>query len=563
MNNLRPVEIVKYLFLILFSFMFSMCMHDEYDFNKLDDEIEINAGVLTPIAYGSLNLKDIVTEFDSTSQISTDADGLLFITYEDSLFSYFSDELLNIPQQDYLEFFIKSDFTVLPGFPGWNTGDTLDLFRTENFPFNFIQEEKLDSMILDQGSLIFNVTSEFQHTGNIIITCPNIRLNNVSFIDTIVLNDDSGNFSSNSTFPIDGYTIYLNDSVGNDTMFFPIYFHVELISSGGAINYGEEINVTTTLSDLDFEAVFGYLGNYELLDQTGSMDLSFFDNTLDGYLQFENPQINFNIRNSYGVPAAITIERFTGFKTEDDSIQMNFNASIDPFGYAFPKLSDYINSDIFRDTTIVIDSSNSNISDFLTLLPSRIEYNLLAISNPITPGIPIDSANFATDDSKIDIDFEFIIPLWFKADNFALEDTIDLDLTDIDDDADFIEKVNIMLEVSNGLPLDIDFQIYFLDETYNSVDTLFAEDARPVISSGVLDPSTGKVLYPGTKTSMVEYTKEEITNLNTVRYAIIRAGLKTPPDSNGDLYAVKFFTDYVVNFNISVGVDVKANSNDF
>ncbi|MFC2103786.1 hypothetical protein ACFLS4_00350 [Bacteroidota bacterium] len=560
MNNLRYAGIIKVLLPIFVMFIFYQCMHDEYDFNKLNDEMEITAGMLAPVAYGSLTLEDIISEFDSTSYITTDMDGLLMITYEDSLFSYIADDLLDIPSQDFIEYFIESDFTILPGFPGWNIGDTLVLDRTENFPFSFSQGEKLDSMILDEGTMVFNITSEFEHTGNIHITCPNIRLNNVPFSETIVIDDASGGFSFNSPFNLDGYTIYLVDSVGSDSMFLPVDFRVELINSGAGITAGEEIGITATIENINFDAIFGYIGDYELLTQTGDLELGFFENTIEGYIRFENPQINFNITNSYGVPAAVSISRFTGFKSDVDSIQMIFDSTIDTFGYAYPTLTDYINNDIFKDTTISINGTNSNVSDFLAFLPSSLEYNLSAASNPDGPTA---SYNFVSDDSRIDIDFEFVLPLWFQADSFALEDTVELDLVNIEEDADFIERVNVMLDVSNGLPLEIDFQVYFLDSLYNPVDSLFDENARPVISSGIVDPVSNIVISPGVKTSLVQYTNEDINALNTVRYGIIRAGLKTPSDSNDDLVSVKFYTDYSVDFNLSVGVDVKANSNDF
>lgn len=559
MNKIRFAGIFKIILPIIIIVIFNRCMHDEYDFSKLDDEMEISAGILAPVAYGSLNLQDIISEFDSSSFISTDADGLLLITYEDSLFSYIADDLLNIPSQDFIEFFIESDFTIPPG---WGTGETVKLDRTQTFPFSFLNGEQLDSLILDQGSMIFNITSEFQHAGLIIITCPNIRLNNEPFTDTIPIDVDDGTFVYNEPFILDGYTIYLSDSVTVDSTYsyMPVDFHVELINSGAGFTLGERITITTTLENMDFDAIFGYIGDYELLTQTGEVDLGFFENTLDGYIYFESPQINFNIKNSYGVPAAVTISRFTGFKNDVDSIQMTFDSSIDTFAYAYPSLADYIANDIYKDTTISINGPNSNVSDFLSFLPSRLEYSLGAKSNPEGP---TGSYNFVSDDSEIEVDFEFILPLWFKADNFALEDTIDLDLMDIDQDADFIEKVNILLEVSNGLPLEIDFQVYFLDSLYNPVDSLFDDAARPIIRSGITDPLTGEVIAPGINKSFVEYTKDEIVDLNTVRYGIIRAGLKTPSDASGDQFSVKFFTDYSIDFNLSVGVDVKANSNDF
>ena len=560
MNKLKLSGILKILIPIAIIFLFHQCMREEYNFDKLDDEIEIEGGFLTPIAYGTLNLEDIISEFDSSSYITSDPDGLLMITYEDSLFSFVADDLLEIPSTDFIQYFIESDFTILPGFPGWNPGDTLVLQESEKFPFSFARGEKLDSMILDDGTLNLNLSSEFQHTGNIILFSNNLKRNNISYIDTIVIDDPSGGFSTNSSSSLAGYTIYLNDSVGSDSMFLEMGFRVELINSGAGINAGEEIEVNATIDNMDFDAIFGYIGDYELLMQSGDLDLGFFENTLDGYIRFEDPQINFNLTNSYGVPAAVSISRFTGFKGDTDSVQMTFDSSLDTFGYAYPTLTDYINNDIFKDTTISINGQNSNVSDFLAFLPSRLEYGLSAISNPDGES---GSYNFVTDDSQIDVDFEFILPLWFQADSFALEDTVTLDLADIDEDADIVERVSFKLEIENGMPLDIDFQVYFVDENYNHVDSMFSENSQPVIGSAIIDETTGDVVSPGSKTTLVEFTGDEITNLNTVRYGIIRAGLKTPSDSNDDLVSVKFYTDYTVDFEMSIGVDIKANSNDF
>ncbi len=557
MDKLKFVRILNLIIPVFIIFLFSQCMHDEYDFSKLDDEMEITAGVLAPVAYGSLTLSDIISEFDSSSFISTNADGLLLITYEDSLFSYVADELLEIPSQDFIEFFIESDFTIPSG---WGVGQPINLDRTKDFPFSFANGEQLDSLILDEGSMVFDITSEFQHTGEITITCPNIQLDGVPFTQTIPIDVADGTFTYNEPFVLDGYTIYLSDSITPDSTFtyMPVDFEVELINSGAGLNAGEQIAVTATIENLNFDAIFGYIGDYELMTQVGDLDMGFFENTIDGYIRFEDPRINFNITNSYGVPAAVSISRMVGYNGTD-SVEMTFNETMDTFGYAYPRLSDYINNDIYKDTVISINGQNSNVADFLSFLPSNLKYSLSASSNPDGPEA---SYNFVSDDSRIDIDFEFVLPLWFKADSFALEDTIDLDLIDIEDDADFIEQVSIMLEVSNGLPLDIDFQLYMVDSLYNHVDSLFNDNARPIINSAIINEADNTVLAPGIKTSLVEYTNDEIMDLSSVRYGIIRAGLKTPSNSTGDLISVKFMEDYSVDFNLSVGVDVKANTND-
>lgn len=539
----------KIIFPLIIIILFTQCMQDEYNLDKLDDEIEIQMGVLTPLAYGTLNFDDIISEFDSSSFISTDPDGLLLITYEDSLFSFKANDLLEIPSQDFFQFFIDSDF----GLPPLPILDTFEINRTENFPFTFGNNERIDSMILDEGSINFDLTSSFLHTGRIDMVIPNLKLNGVAFTQSIIINVDDGSFSQNTVADLSNYTLELNDSVGNDTMFFPVEFHVEIYTNGvNGVTIGDQVGIDAGLGDLKFEAIFGYIGDYELVSEDGEIPVGLFETSIDGYFRFEDPQINLNIDNSYGVPTAINISRLVGFNSNNDSIAMDLS-EINPFAYAYPRLSDYTNNDIIKDTTISIHKDNSNISDFLAFLPSSLQYRVSAASNPDGEAA---SYNFVSDESEISIDLELVLPLWFKADSFALEDTMEIEFFE---DADYIEKVAIMLDISNGLPLDIDFQIYFLDSAYNHVDTLFSEGTTPIISSGIIDPATSMVTDPGLKTSYVEFTNERITNLEKVRYGIIRAGLKTPSDSNGDLLAVKFFTDIEIDFNLSVSIDVKAN----
>ena len=553
MNNLKLQGIIKIIIPVIFIFLFLQCMHDEYDFLEWGDEIEINIGMLAPVAFGSLTLEDIISEFDNSGFISTDADGLLLLTYEDSLLSFTAEELLELPSQDFFQYFIDSDF----GLPALPFLDTFEIDRTESFPFTFSNNERLDSMRLDEGSINFNIASDFQHTGKIDMIIPNLKLDGVPFTMSILIDKDDGTYSESISSDLANYTIYLQDSVGNDTMFFPVEFHVEIYTNGAnPVNVGDQVAIEAGLGAMNFDAIFGYIGDYELLGEAGELDLGFFDSPIDGNIEFENPQINFIIDNSYGVPAAVDITRFTGFDNNGDSVQISFDPGVTPFRYAFPTLAEYGQS---KDTVLSINGMNSTISEFLAFLPSRIEYNVGAVSNPDGPSV---NYNFVDDNSTVDVGFEFILPLWFKADSFAFEqDSIELDLAKAVNVANSIEKVNVLLEVSNGLPMDIDFQLYFLDSAYNPVDTLFSEDARPIIESGILD-ANNKVIAPRIKISLIQYTGDEIADLNTVRYATVRAGLKTPLVNDVQV-PVKFFSDYSVEFNLSVGVDVKANTNDF
>ncbi|MGC9374005.1 MAG: hypothetical protein ACP5DQ_03060 [Bacteroidales bacterium] len=531
-------------------FTFSQCMHDEYEFDKLSDEMEINMGLLTPLAYGSLSLDDIINEFDSTSYINADEEGLLYITYEDSLFSFLADELIDIPDQNFPEYFIESDDD-FPPYASWI--DTVVVERTEYYEFNFSNNEDPDSIYINTADLNLQINSTFRHTGTLIITSDYIRKNNQSYHDTIIISDDSGNFSTNQIISLNDYVIEFMDTTVTDTSFLPLNFTLELYNSGAGVNSGDQVEIILTINNIDFTSIFGYIGNYELMSEAGDLELNFFESLSDGYIEFEDPQINFNIRNSFGVPAEINIERFSGFKNDNDSITLNLEPEINPSNYAFPRLDEYGET---KDTTISINRNNSNISAFLAFLPTYLQYNMNATSNPDGPG---GAYNFVTKESKIEVDLEFILPLWFKANNIALEDTIEMDLSDINEDADMIEKINLVLQVFNGLPVDIDFQIYFMDELYHPVDTLFDPRTQPIIAAGQIDTDY-KVIDPTKKISVVEYLKQDIEKLDVVRFAKIEAGLKTSAFDNN--VAVKFYDYYTVDFNLSIDVDALINTND-
>lgn len=529
-------------------------MHDEFELDKLDDEMEIVAGILSPVAYGSLNIGDLISELDSSGFITTDPDGLLLLTYQDSLLSYTAEDMLKIQSQNFFEFFIQSEFA-MPPLP---IKDTFEIDRVTKFPFFFENGEQLDSMVLDSGSITFDIASSFQHPAQVNLVIPYLKLNGVPFSRTFNISDASGTYSEIINFNINNYVIYLQDSVNTDSMFFPVDFHVEVYTDGvHGISSTDKIDVNASLENLNFDAIYGYIGSYELLGQAGDLDLGFFNNPMEGTIEFENPQINFNISNSYGVPAQININRFTGFDENGDSILLAFNAEVNPFEYAYPNIEELGE---VKDTVLSINGQNSSLSEFLASLPSRIEYNVSAASNPDND---TSIYNFVNDISKINVNFEVVLPLWFKADNFAFSDTLkDIFGEGWSEDADIIDQINIMLEVSNGMPIDIDFQVTFMDSLYNPVDTLFTDGSQPVISAANINQTTYEVLSESIKTSLIQYKNADIGQMKNARHAIIRAGLKTPT-VNGSTVPVKFFDTYSVDFNLSISVNVKANTNDF
>ncbi len=538
----------KFLILV-FAIGFTQCMQDEYDFDKLSTEMEINGGIITPIAYGSLSIDDLISKLDSSSSefLNEYEDGLLFITYEDSIGSFTASDLISMPDQDFFEYFIESDddFPTNP----WLASDTMSVERTEFFEMTFENNERLDSIILDAANLHIESSSTFLHEGQIKITCPTIKKNGISFSDSIQISSSDGSFSNISDFALDGYTVELNNSIDPDTSFIQVDFVFELYNSGNPINAGDRVNISATINNIDFSSAYGYIGNYELAGEEGNIELGFFDDFTDGDFEFENPQININISNSYGFPVEANITNFKGY-TETDSVELTFLPGVNPFKIAYPKLAEFGET---KDTVISINSDNSNIGEFLALFPSEINYNISALSNPDGPGT---SYNFVKDDSRLDLDLEVILPLWFKANIMAFEDTTDFDLSDETDKIDMINKLSVLLVVDNGIPFEINIQGTLTDSLYNEINTLFDPSSLPVIDCAVVG-ADGKVREATSKKSTISYDKSAIDELKDVKYLIITARIKTSDYSNNTM--VKFYNNYSIDFNLGLDIDYSLN----
>lgn len=552
MKRLRFGHILKSIILLLLVIGFYQCMQDEYQFDKLDPDINVNARFTTPLVYGSLNLENLVSQLDS-SGVNIGDDNLIYLSYEDSLFSFIADDLLEVPNQDFVEFFIDNHFGIVG--TGWGSA-VLD--TTDYFPFSFENNEKLDSIVLDTGDIVFDIRFDFACTGIIQMEFPTIQLNGVPLTpDPIAITNPSGTFTDHIEISIDNYTVILSDAQA-----LPAVFHIELYDEGNLIQANDSIIITAGIQNIDFDAVFGFIGDYELITETGELDLGFFDNPLDGDITFANPQIEFFIDNSYGVPAEVTIDRFTALKGENDSIQMTFDPSVNPFNYAYPTVADYVMNpvDFAQDTTISINGTNSNISDLISLLPESIAYSLKASSNPGAAGGDT-LYNFVTDNSSIDVNFRFLLPMQFTSD-LAYVDTVDVDLSDIPDEVELIERLELELEVTNGLPTDIDFQLVFVDSLYNEVDSLFVEGDQPIIPSGEteldysFDPPGLDVVSPTTEKTKIVYTGDEILNLEGVKYGIVKVRLKTTGTD-----PVLFKADAKISYKVKVTAIVNGEYN--
>lgn len=554
-KNRITLRIFTFLLTSAFMIFTYSCLDPEWDFEKFSDEVVLTPGVAAPIAYGSLSLDQVLNKIDGTNYVKRFDDSLLYISYANRLFSYPANEVVEIPNQTFLEFFIESDVALSPEWISAGLNDTVRFHKEKNGEFEFANNERIDSMHIKTMDMVINVQSSFKHTGVLTITSENILLNGEPFQEVIQISDASGNFSISRTIPMDGNRIYLDNSAPATTVL-PLSFDLELVNSGNPVLPGESCDISMTFVDPEFSSVFGYLGDHELIFSSGDVVIDIFDTDSlagGGSVFFANPMFNLDIANSYGLPVQVDISELEAYsRINDITTPVTFEPGVNPFNIEAPGLDavgDTVNS------IIEINRETSNINEVMETSPREFMYTVSAITNPEGPDA---TQNFATDSSDFLVDFEVILPIWIKAEGFTLDQTYPFDFEEnFGESTDIIDYLRFTMDAVNQLPLEVKMQVYFLDENSNTLDSLFSNDDLLLPAS--LDEES-KVDQATEQSKSVEFTKEKIERIKPTRELLIQA-TGTTADPESDLY-VKFYSYYTVDFKLKMKADLTINSRD-
>jgi len=141
--------------------------------------------------------------------------------------------------------------------------------------------------------------------------------------------------------------------------------------------------------------------------------------------------------------------------------------------------------------TVAFNDDVTNVDDFLSNLPTSIRFIGKALVNPDNgEGFVVDPIDFST---TMGID----VPLNFAtADNpGVIRDTTDADLSDLPGPEDDIRLSagRLILSYTNGLPLELDISMEFLDENSQMVTSAPLNDGPYKIEAADVDPETAFV----------------------------------------------------------------------
>jgi len=531
----------------LIAIAISSCQKEYLQFDKLSSEMVLEPNLVAPLVNGAMSMGDIVELFDSSGYAGEFEDGLIYLAYSDTFVNLTAESLDLVPTSYYSEYYLDPEIGTDPVFIASNLGDTVHFQKSTDYSFLIEGDSRLDSIQFKGGLMQIELTSDFRHRGVMTISSDYIRdpAGN-SYSNSIIINTTTGGFTGSLNHSLEGYT--LETVKQGDSSIFTVDYDLALINSGNPISPGETCGIVTSLEDPGFYGLFGYIDPVEVLSERGEQDIPIFtDFPALAHLKLADPRIDLFTESSMGIPFELTLDSVIAFAEDGSSLELEFYEG-HPFKIPAPTLSQLGEK---ASGEFNINNQTSNFHELMNLAPERISYRF---TGGIDPDIA-DQNHFLLDTSRFVLETDFLLPLDLRYTRYALADTLEFEIGEGGIDTAMVKEVELKIATINELPIELDLQLYLLDDTHMLIDSVFEQDGV-FLPASIVDPG-GVLGIASEQTSSAYFYAEKLARLDRVRYIYVKAGIVTSGD--GTPY-VKFYSDYSLDFEISLHASLKINT---
>ena len=289
------------------------------------------------------------------------------------------------------------------------------------------------------------------------------------------------------------------------------------------------------------------------IQRTATIDPSSYDLNLgdvldhiNGTIRFYNPSLKFNYTNSFPDPIKISLN--VTAKGKSSSIAL----ALAPFTLAKPILpAQEITS------SFVIDKSNSNLPDLISLPPKSVDYSGTAT---ITSTVKDNGEeNNAIGANRLLGSLEIDVPLDLSLNNMQFKDTVNNFIKSDNGDnpldpADF-QLLRIKVSAKNGFPLGAALKMSLYDSVTKTIRSTV--EATSLLNPAPVDVN-GKANGVTETSTTIEFTKEFFSFVNKTDKIIFTITLNTTGSGTQE---VKIYSDYRISFNAALVVKPEINFN--
>ena len=428
--------------------------------------------LLAPLAKTTLTIGDLVPD----SILSTDQQGNVSILYSSELFALSLDTVLTAPDTSFRYGYALPFPGPIQFQPGatFNTNDDVTRFDLEDLQLTQLQ--------VRSGQVDVAITSMMN--GQIIgdFSLPGASLNGIPF--SIIQNLPPGTPASPSTVsssrPLDGYVFDMRGPSFDQVNALATHISYSNAPGGTTISITDQDSLLALVSyhDIIPQYATGSFGTRTIAVDPSSTELDLFNN-ISGTLDLDQVTARLKVRNGIGVDARVNIHYLRSVNTNTGNTvdlthaitsgPVNIDRAVDLHGTFQSALN-----------TFNLNQGNSNIDLFIENLPSRVDYALDVIINPL--GNISNGHDFLYHDSKLSAELEVDIPLNLIATDLTLRKTVAVDLPG-DADGHAWRSGTLHLFADNGFPFSAGIQLAIVDDADQVLSVL---DPGGTVSSGIL-----------------------------------------------------------------------------
>lgn len=531
----------------------SGCVKDNFNFDLWDREVSYDASFAFPALWGDLAFTDALKKYEYTGMLIKNSDGYISLQYKARVSSNKVNEILYLSDQNFNGNIFSPEFN----FSNFNSfGDTVSFAKIVDMPFTmFNPEAEIDSLTLKSGIMNMLVTSTFKHSAKLYLTFPTVTKNGVPFKRTFTFVAGGGSVVSLEN-DLTGYKIDMTQTATGFNEI-PVEMRLTLYWSGTSDNSGN-LSTLADITNLTYSIMYGYFGINTLFFESDTIDVNLFKDEnfeIERY-HFEDPKLLVKYWNSYGVPSQFYFTHMVANSALDnidyDIIDFGVGLPIgvtNPYNVAYSSTPNQVKHD-----SLVLNKNNSNIAQILNKRPRWIQFKAKATTNPIG----LTHNNFVTDKSLIEVEVSVELPLWGYIYNFNMRDTLEADLRDLFRDNNPVKRALLRIDIQNGFPVEAYSQVYFLDQNYVILDSLFHSNNERLLTAANVD-NNGRVLDFSRKVTKIEYDTQRLEKLRTCKYVVYEAHANTTQADQNKLSRI--YEEYRIKFDIGFEADLSISGN--
>ncbi len=516
----------------MFALLLGSCMKQEdFDFNKVTSN-ELNPEFAVPLIHSELSIGDI-TGANGNGMISVNNDHTVNLVYTSNIYS----------RHGY-EFFAPADEsnaqTLLLSYSDSSTiyqNGSITKVAPFVMPLTFSNSEQIDSLTFRKGDLRINISSDIPHDGVLNISIPGATKNGQPFTKDIPFNaytNQSVNVQDVSDLSDYNMKTNINGTPNRVNIIYTITFN----NSNSTLNtLNKNFDITTSFDQITPASLFGYFGQSEFMMPSGTSELGVFNNIKSGTIYFDDPKLTLTLKNSFGMPLDATIVQLKAIN--GDGTQTALTGPIPSPLIDYPLMFGQQ-----AVTTIVFDKNNSNIQQVINGAPRQFVYDIDAGINS-----PLPSYNFMGDSSEFRADIKMEIPLRGYAAGFTVQDTLDFSIGEIKE----IESAEFRLNISNGFPVNVYTQVYFMDDNFNVVDSLLDHAQNHLIEAAEYE-ADGRTTIPTRRMTDEPFAGNRLQNLLKAKKVLIKGEIQT---KDAPTSMVEIYDDYKIDFKLGVKTKLK------